>query len=329
MVRWAIWRAVRVPSVADAEAMQQVLGDLSTLAIRDVVQLFRRYGSDPGFASILLAAFPDVIGPYLQGAALTSAQVYDEMAPALAYKATPAAAIAADRMAGSVRWALYALGSALPVDRLAGAAQRMVFDASRQTMLTNLAAEYDVSLDEVAASPGTRWARHASANACSFCKVMATRGAVYRSKASAEGVTGRGVELTTADRRRLRQGRGFASMSDIPTAEVDEALSRRSRYVSKWAADKVGKTVGDEKTRGALRGSQQYGDKFHDHCRCTAIPVRPGESYEPAPYVEQWTQDYNDAVGAARAAGRTRGQYGAIDLKSVVSEMDKAARAAN
>lgn len=263
-----------MPSTADAVALAQIVGDLSTLLVRDVVELFRRYGSDPDFAAILLAAFPGVVGPYLQASALTSAQMYDEMAPALAFKATPVPELPADRLAGSVKWSLFAPGGATPVERLSGAAQRMVFDVSRQTMLTNLAVEYDVPIEEVS-SPGTRWARHASANACGFCRVMATRGAVYRSSAR--------------------------------------------------AAKKAGKQVGGKKT-GSLRGQRKYSDKFHDNCHCIAVPVRPGDSYEPPAYVEQWEQDYIDAVKAAQAAGRTKGEYGAIDLKAVVAEMDKAAK---
>lgn len=313
-----------MPSAADAAALSQILGDLSTLAIRDVVQLFRQYGSDPDFASILLAAFPEVIAPYLQASAMTSAQQYDESAPELEFKATPIPEIPADRLSNSVRWSLYAPGDAKPLDRLAGAAQRMVFDASRQTMLENLAAEYDVPVEEVS-TPGTRWARHASSNACSFCKVMATRSAVYRSESSALTVQGRSVDLSVSDRRRLRQGQGFASMSEISPAAIDEALGRRSRYVSARAAKKAGKLVGDKKV-GSLRGKRKYGDKFHDHCHCTAIAVRPGHSYEPAPYVEQWEQDYVDAVKAAENAGQTKGEYGAIDLKAVVRQMDKASK---
>ncbi|MGC7358433.1 hypothetical protein RA989_21590, partial [Mycobacteroides abscessus subsp. massiliense] len=51
------------------------------------------------------------------------------------------------------------------VSDLTGSAARALFNASRDTVLANVAAE-----------PGARWARHASANACSFCRLMATRG---------------------------------------------------------------------------------------------------------------------------------------------------------
>lgn len=48
------------------------------------------------------------------------------------------------------------------------------------------------------------------------------------------------------------------------------------------------------------RGSRKLGDKYHDHCRCLAVEIRPGKSYEPAPYVEKWNEDY---VAARKAAG--------------------------
>lgn len=45
---------------------------------------------------------------------------------------------------------------------------------------------------------------------------------------------------------------------------------------------------------GRTRGTRKLGEKYHDHCRCTAIPVRDG-IYEPPAYVEQWREDYNKA----------------------------------
>ena len=291
-------------STADAVALAQILGDLSTLLIRDVVELFRQYGSDPEFASILLAAFPGVVGPYLQASAMTSAQMYDESAPELDFKATPAPEMSAARLAGSVRWALYAPGGAKPVDRLAGAAQRLVFDASRQTTLTSLAAEYDVPISEVE-EPGTMWARHASANACSFCKVMATRGAVFRSGESATRVVGRSLNLTVADQRALANG----------TATREELLARRETYA-------IGRRKGQTKTR-TLRGKRKYGDKFHDNCHCVAVAVRPGQAYEPPAYVERWEQDYQDAWDKV-PNGTSYDNNGV--LKAVVSQMDKASK---
>jgi len=274
-------------------------------------------------------AYPELATAYLSAAGALSAQWYNEQpvrvprAGVAVFEAEPADLLPTGQLAANGRWSML---QADPMKSLQGSAVRAVFDQSRQTVLENLAAEYEVSEDEVVAGPGTRWARHASANACAFCRVLATRGAVYRSEQSATRIVGRSLDLTISDRRRLRQGQGFATMSEIDKAAVDEALERRSRYSSTRAATKAGKRVGDKKV-GSLRGERKYGDKYHDNCHCIAVPVRPGGSYEPPDYVEQWEWDYIDAVRATSAAGETKGEYGAIDLNAVVNYMDRAARA--
>ncbi|MGW0245061.1 VG15 protein [Nocardia goodfellowii] len=39
--------------------------------------------------------------------------------------------------------------------------------------------------------------------------------------------------------------------------------------------------------------------RFHKHCHCVAVPVRPGMSYSPPEYVERWSADYEEAVSIA------------------------------
>src|SRR5690606_37029729 len=56
------------------------------------------------------------------------------------------------------------------IDRLTGPVQRYVNDAARDTLSENADRE------------GMRWARHASANACAFCRMLATRLAVFTSE---------------------------------------------------------------------------------------------------------------------------------------------------
>lgn len=85
------------------------------------------------------------------------------------------------------------------------------------------------------------WARVAQPDACEFCKMLAGRGSVYRSEAAAGMVIGRGVDPSQTAGRAGGQGRGVKA-----------------------------------------RGSREVGaDKFHDFCRCTAVPT----FYEIGTYV--------------------------------------------
>ena len=325
MAKWRNWRAGTLPSPDDADTLQRLLTDLAILAIADTARFWRTYGQHPKIAVLLPAALPELVSPYTQAAAMVTANWYDGLAPNLPFTAQPFGEIATERIAATANWSLAAPVD--PLDRLAGSVKRMTFDASRQTVVENATEEMgDIDhlddFDEPESYPsGTRWVRYASSTACGFCRMLATRGAVYRSESSAVSITGRSVNLTVSDRRRLRQGRGFTPMSKIDKAEIDEALERRSRYTSWREARKVGKFAGDEKV-SALRGARQRGAKYHDNCKCIAVPVRPGTSYEPPDYVEKWEQDYIDAVRASKKAGETIGPYRAIDPKAVTRRMD-------
>lgn len=229
-------------------------------------------------------AYPELASAYLAASGELAVQFYNEQPTVSAFQAGSIDLLPEDRLAASARWSLLQND---PVQALAGSAERAVMDQSRHTILENLDVEYG---SVGAGEPGTRWARHASANACSFCRLLATRGSVYRSETSAVRVGGRGkAELTN------------------------------------FRADGSRKSGGQAKGV-RVRGTQALGAKYHDNCHCIAVPVRPGGNYEPPAYVEKWQRDYVDAVGAARKAGKTKGEYGAIDAKAVLREMDKAAR---
>jgi hypothetical protein len=82
--------------------------------------------------------------------------------------------------------------SGLALSLLSGGLQRIVFDGGR-----------DTSAGSAALDPAKpTYARHASANACAFCALMATRGAVYTSKDAAErvGYSARGRTRTGGTR---------------------------------------------------------------------------------------------------------------------------------
>lgn len=248
-------------------------------------------------------AYPELVTPYIHTAANATIAYYAEQPTTPTRKASAFVPVVPDDLVPdgldiSGRWALL---QSEPITALQGSATRAVFNGSRDTMVFNAIREH------------AKWARHASANACSMCRVMATRGAVYTSEQAATEVVGRGVELTTADRR----------MIAAKLMTRDEALYRRSLYRDARQAGAAGAKVGDTRlSLGTTRGTQQLGETYHDRCRCIAVCVRPGDTYEPAPYTEQWEQDYIDAVRATSAAGDTKGEHGAIDLTAVIRHMD-------
>lgn len=173
--------------------------------------------------------YPQLATPFLAAAGDLTATWYAEQPAgpkAAQFIPEPADLAPVEQLAASGRWAML---QPEPVDALKRSATRAVFQTSTDTVAANAKREK------------VKWARHASANACGFCRLMATRGAVYNSQAAAGG-------------------------------------------------------------------------KYHDGCHCIAVPDRDG-SYEPAPYVKQWEQDY---VQAQNEGARTPGQ--------IANAMDRIAR---
>lgn len=257
--------------------MQGTLDDLSTLAARDIASTFASVSgrSSLEISDYMVAAIPDIVDPFAATAGEFTAQWYDDLKPESKFRAKPADLPERAALESSTRWALSPLfggGSGDPVKMLAGAAQRSIVNTSRTTVIDNAERE-----------PGTLWARHASAGACAFCAMLATRGAVYSSKSAAGGVRGRGRDTST-----------------------------------NFRADGSRKAGGQAKGVKS-RGKQKIGDKYHDHCNCIAVPVRSGDTYEPPDYVKGWEKAY---IAATKETPGT-GEFGAIDLKAVLAHMSK------
>ena len=258
------------------EERKLVLGQLSTVADRDLRTLWRLAEQLPSseFAAFVAQAFGDVATPYVSAASSLSADWYEQSAPQNAFRTVDAPLTPPQALESSAQWALNVSIGRSALELLSGTLQRAIFNGARDTTLANVERER-----------GARWARHASANACEFCRMLATRGAVYSSSESASSVVGRRAGLTAGDRRAIASG----------SLTVDDAYANRETYSSAAAARRAGKSVGDSKTRN-LRGSGSHGGKYHDHCHCVAVEVRPGgASYEPAPYVQDWEKQYQAA----------------------------------
>lgn len=278
-----------MPSPADVAEIRSLLDDLHATAAADLTRFWRAV-QDRNAAEIidvLTAAVPHMLTPYTEAAAQIAATWYDDLAPTSAAGAAVYVAVTAPpapdaAVAASVRWAASPVVPVPPaegavpasvagdagesvLDRLSGMAERRIFAAARDTVALNADAE-----------PGATWARYASANACAFCRLLATRRDVYTSRRAAERVVGR------TGRKRPDGSRG---------------------------------------EHGAVRGVRSKDDRYHDHCRCLATPVRPGDSYSPPAYVEEWDQQYRDAVRAARAQMRADGDRGPVSMAAVLAQM--------
>lgn len=245
--------------------------------------------SSDEFRRYVIDAFPEVVLPYSAIAADVGVEMY-ETAPTTSdgFVAVEGELPPAERLTESATWALNVGAAESALTLMTGSATRAVFDGLRDTVLTNVDRE-----------PGARWVRHASANACGFCKMLATRhvgqnATFYSSEDAAGGVVGRGREMSEADRRDRAAGRTRRSGS----GQQGQFLAAGQR----------------------TRGNQSIGDKYHDNCHCIPIAVRPGSSYTPPPYVQQWNDEYIAATKKAAAEGLTRG--GAIDPNVIARLMD-------
>lgn len=202
-------------------------------------------------------AYPDMAAPFLYTAAQLAAQWYNEQPSAgpTPFTAKPQPLQAPDRLKANARWAVL---QGDPAEAFRGSAERAVFDSARQTIVYNATKE-----------PGATYARYASATACGFCRILATREPVYSTAYAATRVVGRG---------------------------------------------------------GRPRGTQDLGDKYHDHCKCIAAVVRPGESYQPPDYVAQWAAEYKDAVKQAKRDRKDGTAIGAVTFKELCNRMDQISR---
>ncbi|GEE00191.1 hypothetical protein nbrc107696_06370 [Gordonia spumicola] len=282
--------------------VRALLAELDRRLGRDLAGFWRAIAqSDPAqFRALLVDAYPEIIAPYEATAIELGTQWYDESPSTTPYRAKPVGLAPPQQLSESALWALNSTSGEAGLTVLLGSASRTLMNGLRDTVVANAAAE-----------PGARWVRHASANACSFCRMLCTRhvgpnATFYRSEDASTRVVGRSIDLTVADRRAIAAG--------LMTRE--EALASRAYYSDSRAAAKVGRSVGEAKLRRP-RGTRDLGEKYHDNCHCLSVMVRPGGSYTPPPYVDDWNEQY---IQAREAAGG--------DTTKIITEMDRMSRGA-
>ncbi len=197
-----------MPSQSEILAHIRARDAIADAAERDLVAVWRTLTLDDVATARreIEAILPLIIDGYGTPISSLAADWYDELREQASlskpYRAVvgPVATLAqVESLAG---WSTGALYGASPEQEAAlaalkGGLQRLLTNADRDTIMANVARD----------SSQTRYARHASANACAFCAMLATRGAVFLSKESATRVVGRGTEKrkdgTRQDAKRL------------------------------------------------------------------------------------------------------------------------------
>lgn len=156
-----------------AQERRLLLNQASRLAKSDVAALWAAAEqlSTQEFAAFIVDGFPEVIDPWIAVAADMSAVWFEESLDVAAVTADPAPL---EQLQTSAQWALGADG-VQALSRLQNTTQRAVFNGARDTTWENVERN------------NIRWARDARADACAFCRMLATRTGkyLYRSRDNA------------------------------------------------------------------------------------------------------------------------------------------------
>lgn len=159
-----------------AKDTQSVLTDLSAVAQGDLHKLVSALSDfdQKEKLAYITDAYPEMARPYLSVATDIGMSDYAASGPGLDNsRLVRPGLLTDDAMSASGRWAMLQNQS---FELLAGSLSRAIFNQHRVTTLTNIKRE-----------TGAKFARYSSANACGFCRMLATRGAVYTSEAKAAG----------------------------------------------------------------------------------------------------------------------------------------------
>ena len=164
-------------SSADLEAIRRALNGLSAKARGDFMKVWSQLDQTDAAATrrVLMAFWPDLLTTYGGMASALAADVFEVQAEALGVKPKTRLVRAVDAERASAR-----LGWALSTTETLGNAVVLLDELVKQPYRATFAAS--------AGASGAGWARVPSgAETCPWCLILASRGAVYRSKDTAAG----------------------------------------------------------------------------------------------------------------------------------------------
>lgn len=150
------------------EHLRQVLNTLVSTHAQQAASLLDGMGNvgpDPEHPDLLVqhaVPFVDLASEY-------TAQWYQDLDPGNGLFPVAEHQVEDKRIDATARWALYAPGSAPPAQRFLAAAQRMIYDGSRDTVIANAERENAIVF------------RNAPESACRFCRLLTVRPDAYTS----------------------------------------------------------------------------------------------------------------------------------------------------
>lgn len=191
-----------MPTLSDVRAHQAAVADIATLGIAELLAFWRAQDLENAGATAgaVREFLPELFAGFVPLAAELGAGFYEDARADAdvpgAYEVELAPVPEPARVSSLAGWGIAPLFKtqivtmldgraatvAAPDPRLAfnllsGGVQRVIADGARETV--------ELNIQRDPAEP--KYARHASSNACAFCALNASRGAVYRSERTAGG----------------------------------------------------------------------------------------------------------------------------------------------
>lgn len=229
----------------DWDQIKNQLEFLNRLAIQDLLDVLNVVSSmSPTEGTLyLLDAMPVLIDTYGGTALENSREWWDSLFEDVETPPTITPELpSAEQITAQTRWGVAPLytGTGDVAMRLSSVLQQSIFGAQRNTVAEN------------SRLLNVRYARFARPGACAFCRVLASRGAVYGSSARAlfVGATG-------------------------STAHYSDGSARGRRI-----------------QQGRVRGVQQAGAKYHDHCKCVVGPEVEHIDLNLPDYYDRFNDEY-------------------------------------
>lgn len=240
-------------TTAQVGEYRQILTEVNRLAQYDLVALWRYFSdrSRDEFFAALRDGVPEVIALYRAMAVETAGLFYEESQGVEFQPEVQTRALAPnyEQLERNLRWAYYGVEAASTLSLVSGIVQKHVVDGSR---------------DYAIAAMGTQtWMRQARPGACSFCRLLATRGVqnpdtgrmtVGFSSEGAAAAKGGGGRVRNAKPGRATRAAGEAFHENCMCIPVLQSEYEVPSYVEEWLGEynQAYENVGDARNLSAI-----------------------------------------------------------------------------